>query len=141
MDKIRIVGGRPLSGEVVISGAKNSALPCIAACLLTPEPVCLSNIPRHVRDVGTIIQLLEHLGLNAYWEGDVLRSEANEIEQFEAPYDMVKTMRASVLVLGPLTARFGRAIVSLPGGCAIGARPINMHLQGLEALGARIRRG
>ncbi|PWT93931.1 MAG: UDP-N-acetylglucosamine 1-carboxyvinyltransferase [Acidobacteria bacterium] len=139
MDKIRIVGGTPLSGEVTISGAKNSALPCIAASLLTSEPVLLSNIPRRVRDVGTIVQLLEHLGMNASWDGNVLRLEANEIEKYEAPYDMVKTMRASVLVLGPLVARFGEAVVSLPGGCAIGARPINMHLAGLEALGATIR--
>ncbi len=138
MDKIRINGGRPLSGEVLISGAKNSALPCIAATLLTAEPVWLQNAPRRVRDVTTIILLLEHLGINASWEGDVLRLEADSIDEFEAPYDMVKTMRASVLVLGPLVARFGKAVVSLPGGCAIGARPIDMHLKGLEALGATI---
>jgi UDP-N-acetylglucosamine 1-carboxyvinyltransferase len=138
MDKIRIVGGRPLSGEVTISGAKNSALPCICASLLSANPVVLNNVPRRVRDVATVVQLLEHLGINSSWENNTLHLQANEIEQFEAPYDMVKTMRASVLVLGPLVSRFGNAIVSLPGGCAIGARPIDMHLRGLEALGARI---
>lgn len=139
MDKIRIVGGRPLRGDVRISGAKNSALPCIAASLLTADRVCLRNVPHKVRDVVTIVQLLEHLGLNSSWESDALHLEAAEIDQFEAPYDMVKTMRASVLVLGPLVSRFGKGIVSLPGGCAIGARPIDMHLKGLEALGASIQ--
>lgn len=138
MDKIRIVGGRSLHGEVDVSGAKNSTLPCIAASLLTSQAVYLENIPRRVRDVSTIIRLLEHLGMNSSWEDEALRLQADEIDQFEAPYDMVKTMRASVLVLGPLVARFGRAIVSLPGGCAIGARPIDMHLKGLEAMGATI---
>ncbi len=139
MDKIRIQGGKPLRGEVRISGAKNSALPCIAASLLTAEHLVLNNVPRHVRDVKSIIQILEHLGLESEWSGQQLSLEARDIESHEAAYDMVKTMRASVLVLGPLVARFGEAIVSLPGGCAIGARPIDMHLHGLEALGATIR--
>jgi UDP-N-acetylglucosamine 1-carboxyvinyltransferase len=139
MDKIRIAGGRPLSGEVFISGAKNSALPCIAAALLTPEPVHLDNVPRLVKDVATMRLLLEHLGCDTMWEGNRLSIQARNVDLFEAPYDMVKTMRASVLVLGPLVARFGKAVVSMPGGCAIGARPIDLHLAGLEALGARIR--
>jgi UDP-N-acetylglucosamine 1-carboxyvinyltransferase len=139
MDKIRIAGGRPLSGEVFISGAKNSALPCIAAALLTPEPVHLDNVPRLVKDVATMRLLLEHLGCDTMWEGNRLSIQARSVDLFEAPYDMVKTMRASVLVLGPLVARFGKAVVSMPGGCAIGARPIDLHLAGLEALGARIR--
>lgn len=139
MDKIRIAGGRPLSGEVVISGAKNSALPCIAAALLTAETVRLDNVPRLVRDVSTMRLLLEHLGCDTMWEESSLSIRAKNVDLYEAPYDMVKTMRASVLVLGPLVARFGKAVVSLPGGCAIGARPIDLHLSGLEALGARIR--
>ena len=139
MDQIRIAGGRPLSGEVQVSGAKNSALPCIAAALLTPETVRLDNVPRLVRDVSTMRLLLEHLGCDTMWEENSLSIRAQNVDQFEAPYDMVKTMRASVLVLGPLIARFGKAVVSLPGGCAIGARPIDLHLSGLEALGARIR--
>ena len=139
MDKIRIAGGRPLFGEVAVSGAKNSTLPCIAASLLTAEPVILENVPRKVRDVSTMVLLLEHLGINASWEGSQLCLQADAIDEFEAPYDMVKTMRASVLVLGPLVARFGKAVVSLPGGCAIGARPIDMHLEGLHAFGAEIR--
>ena len=139
MDKIRVVGGRALQGEVRISGAKNSALPCICASLLSAEPIFLENLPRRVRDVSTIIHLLEHLGLESGWDGETLRLQANSIDQLEAPYEMVKTMRASCLVLGPLVARFGKASVSLPGGCAIGARPIDMHLKGLEALGASIR--
>jgi UDP-N-acetylglucosamine 1-carboxyvinyltransferase len=139
MDKIRVIGGRTLQGEVRISGAKNSALPCICASLLSAEPIFLENVPRRVRDVATIIQLLEHLGLASSWEEDRLRLRADSIDEFEAPYEMVKTMRASCLVLGPLIARFGKASVSLPGGCAIGARPIDMHLKGLETLGATIR--
>lgn len=139
MDKIRIVGGRPLLGEVAVSGAKNSTLPCIAASLLTAETVLLENVPRKVRDVSTMVLLLEHMGINASWEGSKLSLQADTIDEFEAPYDMVKTMRASVLVLGPLVARFGKAVVSLPGGCAIGARPIDMHLEGLQAFGAEIR--
>ncbi len=139
MDKIHVIGGRPLRGEVRISGAKNSALPCICASLLSSEPVLLKNVPRKVRDVATMVQLLEHLGLESVWEEETLRLQAHAIDHFDAPYEMVKTMRASCLVLGPLVARFGKASVSLPGGCAIGARPIDMHLKGLEALGASIQ--
>jgi UDP-N-acetylglucosamine 1-carboxyvinyltransferase len=138
MDKFRITGGKRLSGSVVISGAKNSALPCLAAALLTPETVTLRNVP-YVRDLITMRRLLEDLG------GTVLvpelrthRINASTVENFEAPYDLVKTMRASVLVLGPLIARFGEARVSLPGGCAIGQRPIDLHLMALERMGARI---
>src|SRR5262245_27189588 len=139
MDKIHVVGGRALNGKVRISGAKNSALPCICASLLSAEPVFLENVPRRVRDVATIIQLLERLGLTSALDEETVRLQANAIDRFEAPYEMVKTMRASCLVLGPLIARFGKASVSLPGGCAIGARPIDMHLKGLEVLGATIQ--
>lgn len=138
MDKIHITGGSPLRGDVQISGAKNSALPCIAASLLSPEPVVLKNVPGSVRDVVTMIQMLQHLGVDSEWEGGDLVLRSRTVDQFDATYDIVKTMRASILVLGPLVARFGTALVSLPGGCAIGARPIDMHLKGLEALGATI---
>jgi UDP-N-acetylglucosamine 1-carboxyvinyltransferase len=138
MDKFRITGGRKLSGRVQISGAKNSALPCMAAALLTAESVTLHNVP-YVRDIITQGRLLEDLG------AQVLRPElrthkitASNIEVFEAPYDLVKTMRASVLALGPLLARFGKAKVSLPGGCAIGTRPIDLHLEALKHLGAQV---
>lgn len=139
MDKIRIVGGRPLQGEVRIGGAKNSALPCIVASILSAGPVSLKNVPRKVRDVTTIIQMLEQLGHYASWQNDGLFLRGDAIDRFDATYDMVKTMRASVLVLGPLLARFGKAVVSLPGGCAIGARPIDMHLKGFKALGATVQ--
>jgi UDP-N-acetylglucosamine 1-carboxyvinyltransferase len=138
MDKFRIKGGHALSGRVQISGAKNSALPCMAAALLTAEGVTLHNVP-YVRDIITQGRLLEDLGAH------VLRPElrthkitASNIEIFEAPYDLVKTMRASVLALGPLLARFGKAKVSLPGGCAIGTRPIDLHLEALKHLGAQV---
>src|SRR5919199_5345746 len=139
MDKFRIQGGRKLRGRVQIGGAKNSALPCMAAALLTGEGVTLHNVP-YVRDIITQGRLLEDLG------AQVLRPElrthkitASNIEIFEAPYDLVKTMRASVLVLGPLLARFGKAKVSLPGGCAIGTRPIDLHLEALKHLGAEVK--
>jgi len=138
MDKFLIRGGVPLHGEVAISGAKNSALPALAACLLTPEPVVLERIPR-VRDVLTMEKLLRAIGAQVDDQDGVLRVEARELPSPVAPYELVKTMRASSLVLGPLVARAGRARVSLPGGCAIGARPINRHLAGLEQLGAHIR--
>src|ERR687894_2253808 len=138
MDKFLINRGRKLSGRVSISGAKNSALPCMAAALLTSESVTLHNVP-YVRDIITQGRLLEDLG------AQVLRPElrthkirAANIELFEAPYDLVKTMRASVLALGPLLARFGKAKVSLPGGCAIGTRPIDLHLEGFKGLGAEV---
>ncbi len=138
MDKFVIRGGAPLRGEITTSGAKNSALPALAACLLTEEPVVLHRIP-DVRDIVTMEKLLESTGASVTADGDVTRVEARSITCPEAPYELVKTMRASSLVLGPLVARAGRARVSLPGGCAIGARPINLHLAGLEKLGARIR--
>ncbi len=133
-----IQGGAPLTGEIAISGAKNSALPALAACLLTAEPVTLDRVPP-VRDIRTMEQLLEYAGARVTIDGEQVRVEAGQIERPEAPYDLVKTMRASSLVLGPLVARCGRARVSVPGGCAIGARPINLHVAGLEQLGATIR--
>jgi len=137
MDKFVIRGGTPLGGEIPTSGAKNSALPALAACLLTEEPVTLHRIPK-VRDIATMVQLLSAIGVRIDRKAGPLRVEAQTIANPEAPYDLVKTMRASSLVLGPLVARTGRARVSLPGGCAIGARPINYHLAGLERLGAHI---
>src|SRR5918912_321928 len=138
MDRFRITGGRRLSGRVTVSGAKNSALPCLAAAVLTPETVTLHNVP-YVRDCMTQRRLLEDLGATVLVPD--LRTHkitAAHVELFEAPYDLVKTMRASVLVLGPLIARFGKAKVSLPGGCAIGTRPIDMHLEALKHLGAQV---
>ncbi|HEU4596465.1 MAG TPA: UDP-N-acetylglucosamine 1-carboxyvinyltransferase [Pyrinomonadaceae bacterium] len=138
MDKFLITGGQPLSGRVVISGAKNSALPCMAAAVLTPETVTLHNVP-YVRDCLTQRRLLEDLGATVLVPD--LRTHkitASNIELFEAPYELVKTMRASVLALGPLLARFGKAKVSLPGGCAIGTRPIDLHLEALKVLGAQV---
>lgn len=138
MDKFRIVGGVPLEGRISISGAKNSALPCMAAALLTAAPVILHNLP-YVRDIITMRRLLEDMGCMVLMpERNSLKIDASNIEFFEAPYELVKTMRASVLALGPLVARFGQATVSLPGGCAIGQRPIDLHLSGLEKLGAKI---
>ena len=140
MDKFLIRGGRKLEGSVRISGAKNAALPAMAAALLTPETVTLKNIP-HVRDIITMAKLLAHMRCLVQ-SPDLPPSEfsiqAENVSHAEAPYDLVKTMRASVLTLGPLVARFGYARVSLPGGCAIGARPIDLHIQALEKLGAQI---
>ncbi len=138
MDKFRIIGGNSISGRVTISGAKNSALPCLAAALLTPETVTLHNVP-YVRDCLTQRRLLEDLGATVLIPDlHTHKITARHIELFEAPYELVKTMRASVLVLGPLLARFGKAKVSLPGGCAIGSRPIDLHLDGLKMLGAEV---
>jgi UDP-N-acetylglucosamine 1-carboxyvinyltransferase len=138
MDKFRIVGGTKLEGTVTISGAKNSALPCMAAALLTADTVVLHNLP-YVRDIITMRRLLEDMGCMVLMpERNTLKIDSSHIEFFEAPYELVKTMRASVLALGPLVARFGQAQVSLPGGCAIGQRPIDLHLKGLEVLGARV---
>jgi UDP-N-acetylglucosamine 1-carboxyvinyltransferase len=137
MEKLLVRGGKPLVGEVQTSGAKNSALPVLAASLLTSEPVTLRRIPR-VRDIATMEKLLRYNGASVNVEGDTVRVHAATIPNPEAPYDIVKTMRASSLVLGPLVARSGRARVSMPGGCAIGARPINLHVTALEKLGARI---
>ncbi|QGU33394.1 UDP-N-acetylglucosamine 1-carboxyvinyltransferase [Thermochromatium tepidum] len=138
MDKLLITGGIPLQGEVCASGAKNAALPILAATLLAEGPVTLTNVPR-LRDIQTMLDLLRRLGARLTQDGaDRLHSEPAELTSFIAPYDLVKTMRASILVLGPLVARYGQADVSLPGGCAIGARPVNLHLEGLRALGAEI---
>ncbi|MCD6389871.1 MAG: UDP-N-acetylglucosamine 1-carboxyvinyltransferase, partial [Desulfobulbaceae bacterium] len=138
MDKIVIEGGHPLAGEIRISGAKNAALPLIAATLLTPGVHTLHNVP-DLRDTRTMLALLETFGV--VWEKcgeNTLKINSTNLSGHEASYDLVKTMRASVLVLGPLVARMGRARVSLPGGCAIGARPINFHTLGLQKLGAEV---
>ncbi|PID75665.1 MAG: UDP-N-acetylglucosamine 1-carboxyvinyltransferase [Deltaproteobacteria bacterium] len=134
MEKLVIVGGKPLCGEVRVSGAKNAALPLMAASLLVPGIHQLSNVP-DLRDTRTFLRLLGHLGVQSRREGDILSLDTRELTCAEAPYELVKTMRASVLVLGPLLARLGRARVSLPGGCAIGARPIDFHIEGLKRLG------
>jgi UDP-N-acetylglucosamine 1-carboxyvinyltransferase len=140
MDKLLIRGGRPLKGEVTISGAKNAALPELCAALLTAEPVTLSNVPR-LQDVATTLKLLRNMGATAERSEshpDVVTLDAGPVTSPEAPYDLVKTMRASILVLGPLLARFREATVSLPGGCAIGSRPVDQHIKGLQAMGAQI---
>ncbi len=138
MDKLRISGGRALEGEVAVSGAKNAALPIMCAALLTERPLALSNVPR-LMDVATMAKLLGRMGVRVERDGDSMRLCAEKIADPTAPYDLVKTMRASVLVLGPLLARCGRARVSLPGGCAIGLRPVDQHVKGLQAMGASIR--
>ena len=139
MDKLRITGGRTLAGEVNISGAKNAALPELCAALLTPDTVTLNNVPR-LRDVSTMRQLLDNMGVQTSTHGDRggITLQAADPIKAEAPYELVKTMRASVLVLGPLLARFGHARVSLPGGCAIGSRPVDQHIKGMQAMGAEI---
>jgi UDP-N-acetylglucosamine 1-carboxyvinyltransferase len=138
MDKLQITGGVPLEGEVRISGAKNATLPILAAGLLASEPVTICNVP-HLKDVTTTIELLGRMGVSVtIAEGLRIEVDASTLTECFAPYDLVKTMRASILVLGPLVARFGRADVSLPGGCAIGARPVNIHVAGLQAMGAEI---
>lgn len=138
MDKLRIRGGRELRGEVQISGAKNAALPELCAALLTAQPVTLGNVPR-LQDVSTMLKLIRNMGVQAELGDDgALRLDASGLNTPEAPYELVKTMRASVLALGPLLARFGHARVSLPGGCAIGSRPVDQHIKGLQAMGAQI---
>jgi len=138
VDKLRITGGRPLSGEVRVSGAKNAALPIMAAALLTEQPLALENLPR-LMDVRTMARLLAQMGVDVGAQEDGrLELRAGDIREPVAAYELVKTMRASVLVLGPLLARCGRARVSLPGGCAIGARPVDQHVKGLQAMGAEI---
>ena len=138
MDKLIIRGGTPLTGEVNISGAKNSALPILAAALLAEKPVKIGNVP-HLHDVTTTMELLGRMGLSlTVDEKMTVEVDSTSINNFFAPYELVKTMRSSILVLGPLLSRYGRAEVSLPGGCAIGARPVNLHLQGLEAMGAEL---
>ncbi|KGD60863.1 UDP-N-acetylglucosamine 1-carboxyvinyltransferase [Alcanivorax jadensis T9] len=138
MDKLIITGGRRLDGEIRISGAKNAALPILAATLLADEPVTVGNLP-HLQDVTTLIELLGRMGVHVVID-DRMNVEVNAttIKELTAPYELVKTMRASILVLGPMVAHFGRASVSLPGGCAIGSRPVDIHLRGLEAMGATI---
>jgi UDP-N-acetylglucosamine 1-carboxyvinyltransferase len=138
MDKLAIVGGKPLDGEVRTSGAKNAALPILAATLLAEGPVTLRNVPR-LNDIATTLKLLKRMGVAAeHGEDGSVVVDSSGIKEFIAPYELVKTMRASILVLGPLLGRFGHADVSLPGGCAIGARPVNLHVTGLRAMGASI---
>ena len=139
MEKLLITGGKPLNGEVKISGAKNSVLPILAASLLTGEEVIIGNVP-HLQDVTTTISLLTEMGAKISIDEKMKVSiDASSVNKFYAPYEMVKTMRASILVLGPLLAKFGEAKVSLPGGCAIGSRPVNLHIEGLKAMGANIK--
>jgi UDP-N-acetylglucosamine 1-carboxyvinyltransferase len=139
MDKLLISGGNRLSGEVRIAGAKNAALPILAGTLLADGEVTLSNVP-HLRDITTTMELLGRMGVS-FTVGDrmCVEADARKVTSYSAPYELVKTMRASILVLGPLVARFGQADVSLPGGCAIGARPVNLHIDGLRAMGADVR--
>ncbi len=137
MDKLLIAGGTPLKGEVAISGAKNAALPLLTAALLTREPLRLTNVPQ-LNDIGTMLKLLAQMGVKVEREGDTVVLDAGGLNNPVAPYELVKTMRASILVLGPLVARTGEAKVSLPGGCAIGARPVDQHIKGLQAMGAEI---
>ena len=137
MDKLQIVGGKRLHGEIAVSGAKNAALPILCAGLLTAGDVELSNVPR-LHDVKTILKLLEQTGLSVTRDDENVTLNGANITSLEAPYELVKTMRASILVLGPLLARFGEAKVSLPGGCAIGSRPVDQHIKGLRAMGAEI---
>ena len=138
MDKLQIQGGIPLDGEIRISGSKNATLPILAGCLLADGPVTVSNVP-HLQDVTTMIELLGRMGVSVTVDEKMrIEVDAATIREFFAPYQLVKTMRASILVLGPLLARYGRADVSLPGGCAIGARPVNIHVAGLQAMGADI---
>ena len=138
MDKLRITGGTPLEGQVSISGAKNAALPILAGTLLATEPTTIRNVP-HLKDVTTTLALLQTMGAKATVDADLnVEVDASSLSSYKAPYELVKTMRASILVLGPLVARFGKADVSLPGGCAIGARPVNLHVAGLEAMGAKV---
>ena len=137
MDKLRIRGGRQLRGNIPVSGAKNAALPILAAGLLSAEPLRVSNVPR-LRDVSTTLSLLGQMGVRSAFEGDLVSLDASRVHSPEAPYELVRTMRASILVLGPLLARFGEARVSLPGGCAIGQRPVDQHIKGLQSMGAHI---
>lgn len=137
MDRLIIKGGTPLKGEVLISGAKNAALPIIAATLLATDNVTLSNVP-NLKDVSTMMELLRRLGAQVVANDNSIQFVSNHIDKFVAPYELVKTMRASILVLGPLLARFGQADVSLPGGCAIGTRPVDLHLKALKSMGAEI---
>lgn len=138
MDKLVIHGGRPLEGEIIVSGAKNAALPILAATLLSDQKIVLSNVP-HLRDITTLMELLGGMGAH-FLVDDYMNIEVqcNDIQRLHAPYHLVRTMRASILVLGPMLARHGKAEISLPGGCAIGTRPVNLHLEGMRALGAEV---
>ena len=139
MDKLIITGGAPLNGEIRISGAKNAALPILAATLLADEPVVVRNIP-HLHDITTTMELLGRMGVRLVVDEKMgIEADATTIKEFYAPYELVKTMRASILVLGPLLSHYGEAVVSLPGGCAIGSRPVNLHIAGLQAMGAEIK--
>ncbi len=138
MDKLIIQGGQTLEGEIRISGAKNAALPILCASLLTAEPLTLTNVPA-LHDIQTMLRLLMQMGVKVVQDGDTVTLDASGLNNPTAPYELVKTMRASVLVLGPLTARCGEAHVSLPGGCAIGARPVDQHIKGLQSMGAEVR--
>lgn len=139
MDKLIITGGAPLNGEIRISGAKNAALPILAATLLADQPVVVRNIP-HLHDITTTMELLGRMGVRLSVDEKMgVEADAASIKEFFAPYELVKTMRASILVLGPLVSRYGQAVVSLPGGCAIGSRPVNLHIAGLQAMGADIK--
>ena len=137
MDKLVIEGGLPLKGEVIISGAKNAALPILISSLLSDETLNLQNVP-NLQDIKTCIDLLSALGVSVKRQGNDCFLDANDVNNFDAPYELVKTMRASILVLGPLLAKYGEAKVSLPGGCAIGSRPVDIHIKGLELMGAKI---
>jgi len=138
MDRLIVTGGYPLRGEIRISGAKNAALPVLVASLLTAEPLQIGNVP-HLQDITTTMVLLGRLGVRFVIDDKMMiEADAAELTSLRAPYELVKTMRASILVLGPLVARFGEAEVSLPGGCAIGSRPVNLHIKGLQAMGAEI---
>ena len=138
MDKLIVTGGIPLRGEIRISGAKNAALPVLVSSLLTAEPLLISNVP-HLQDITTTMELLGRIGVRLVMNDKmVIEADASSVSSVCAPYELVKTMRASILVLGPLLARFGEAEVSLPGGCAIGSRPVNLHVKGLQAMGAEI---
>ena len=139
MQKLRINGGYSLNGELTISGSKNAALPIMAACILCPNEIKIKNVP-NLRDIKTMEALLSHMGVAIdNVNENTIKINAKDINQKFAPYDLVKTMRASIVVLGPLLARFGEAIVSFPGGCSIGARPVNLHIEGLSAMGAKIK--
>src|SRR3990167_10707768 len=138
MDQLIIQGGRPISGIVNISGAKNAALPILAATLLTGNTIRLGNVP-HLQDIYTMVNVLNHMGGNVTLDEHAnIEINTNHISSHHAPYELVRTMRASILVLGPLLSRFGKAEVSLPGGCAIASRPVDQHLKGMRALGAQI---
>jgi UDP-N-acetylglucosamine 1-carboxyvinyltransferase len=137
MDKLLVIGGNRLSGDITVSGAKNAALPILCAGLLTADTLQLSNVPQ-LQDVATMLKLLRQMGMQVGQDGARLSLDGNGVSHLEAPYDLVKTMRAAILVLGPLVARFGDAKVSLPGGCAIGSRPVDLHIKGLQAMGAEI---